>query len=171
MSESESRSGEVIGDRGINVAIVLLSKTSGQRFQATFLHLSIAQNDRQKLAVGYMLKLGSYDDSRLLKNFLVVPLWIDLQQLVSYAVMLTRPEQVHRREMEILVGPLVARREAVSTASRFHLSVAAVVGIRANREQLSIVRGYLHAQPSARKFTQTSGRVLVRAVDYRAIDK
>ena len=171
MGEPESRGRKVIGNRGIDVAGVSRSEASAQGLQVARARLALAQDNRHELAVGDVLHLGADDAPRLLVHLLVVPLGIELGEAVGQPVMLARPEQVHRRQMEILVGPRVTRGEAVSTAHQLELSVAAVLRVRAGGEQLPLVRGRLHAQPPARELAQTLRRVHVRAVDRRAVDE
>lgn len=116
-----------------------------------------------------MLQLGADHASRLLVQRLVVPRGVHPRQSLGHPVVLPRPQQVHRGQVEILVRPRVACRETVPPSTSLGFTVAAVVGIPASWQEGSIVGGQLHPQTAAPELTQILGRALVRPVNRRSV--
>ena len=66
-----------------------------------FLHSShqiFAEQNCKPFVVGDMLKLGNNDSSRLLKQSLVTPVFIQFVQISGYTIVLSNPQSGHRHQ-------------------------------------------------------------------------
>ena len=76
-------------------------------------HDFLAQDHGQELVVGDVLDHGDDDVTSLLEKGLVVPVWVDLGQLLGNQVVLTDKHGVGDGQDSLLVDSWVAGQEAV----------------------------------------------------------
>lgn len=126
MAEPESRSLKLHSNAGIDFGIVSVVVAMLEQTNAILVHELVAYNDGYELVVGDVLHHGADDAPGFLEQFLVVPMGIEKCQLVRNVVVLPQPQSVHNRQLQLFVGPVVARIEAVHVPATATSLTAAV---------------------------------------------
>ena len=112
-----------------------------------------------------MLHHSHCDLPALLKQSLIVPVRVDVRQLLCDQVMFPHPLSVRDRQRYLLIHARVSGAEAVLVLFHGGRSVASVVGVGARWQQLSAVAQCLHGQPTVAMVTERVRLLVAGAVD------
>ena len=104
MAKSEGSSGEAVEDGGVDLGVVLRIVSIGQRQDVQFLHEICPKNNRQPLVVGDVLQLCNKNPPGLLVELLIVPVRVEVAELLGQSVVFPHPDSVEHSQTRLLVG-------------------------------------------------------------------
>ena len=114
VSETEGGSGEAGSDGGVGVRVVAVEVTVLLQDQVVTLHDFLSEDHGQELVVGDVLDHGGDDVAGLLEQSLVVPVGVDLSQLLGNQVVLTDEKSVSDGQNGLFVDARITGQETVN---------------------------------------------------------